>query len=945
MKFKSLIAVYYLGTFILTGYSLITMYSPQEVFAQQDRHIDLDVTRGWEWVRIPDTKLIDVLPPESFTQPINKTTGPGAIVGAWSGGAFDTKRNRLMVIGGGHQDYCGNEWLAFDLNESRWILLSGPSDLTDYDDTSGRTPDGNPASRHTYGGLTYIPSTDRLLMHGGALCNHSGTPDNRWWLGDPADGTWSFGGGNKGWTLGYSSAYDSHSDLVYVFRRGPLYSYEFESNSWNRLTTHGDIGKSNLSSDIDPERRKLLLIGQGKMLVFDLTSKKRTSLKHHNDHPVVAANAPGLAFVRKIDRYVAWSGGQSIYLIHPETWAIQSIETSGAAPQMAAKNGTFGRFRYSPDSNGFILVNSVKDDVFFLTLPDDDFNVKDKWSTNDQHDGTEAQQKSAEYSIKKGALQRVIETSNVPGSTGEGNPVRFGSIWCPSEHNGGEDYTRVPDFQSLPNDPIGDGKNNCYMEAFDTSVFSTDGRPIRDCENLDLKHFPGHTCQTVTKPSEFKTLSRKDKLVAIITQDLIIAQGEEPYLSRNQQSLVVIGVYDTAIQKPVLIEQGKPVPSTFFNWNVASESSRLVLINLRMIGSQCILISDRGKTREITGISITGKCRGRFIMASNERANEVSQVDNKIYLKNIMARAKNSHTIYLDRTYLNWVEDSIILGSWTPGKHAAKYTGQNVVLKNSIHSNQGVHGHAIDDPAYAESKRPWLGKGGLAPISLASCNRAVIDGVTVVNHIIRGNSNPQAIQWQFRDALGAGCDMPRLYRSPPEGGAHEPFFGPTWTNGVLEEPSSAWQASFWKDPLLFESYVINSTVMQSYGVEESGHGGHYALMSNGTYPSVRGSSSASERRAAEFIPPGWIERQRIHVSGNCLDNGVNPNSLFKRHILHGMGEKGRHRYDNTPLFIGYGSNTCSANEEVLGTVSEDVSRYLRSIPAPPWESWRRTTID
>tara|TARA_R110002094_G_scaffold53566_1_gene64900 strand:+ start:594 stop:3431 length:2838 start_codon:yes stop_codon:yes gene_type:complete len=945
MKLKSLVAASFLGIFILTAYFVTTMYSSQEVFGQQDRPIYVEATKEWQWVRIPDTKLIDVLPPESFTQPIKKTTGPGAIVGAWSGGAFDTKRNRLMVIGGGHEDYCGNEWLAFDLNEFRWKLLSGPSDLTDYDDTSGRTPDGNPASRHTYGGLTYLPSTDKLLMHGGALCNPSGTPDNRWWLGDPADGGWSFGGGRNGWILGYSSAYDSYSDQVFVFRRGPLYSYSMGSNSWTRLTTHGDIGKSNLSSDIDPKRRKFLLIGQGEMLVFDLASYERTSLENHNNHPVVAANAPGLAYVKKMDRYVAWSGGQSVYLIHPETWEIQPIETSGANPPMAAKNGTFGRFRYSPKSNGIILVNSVKDDVFFLALPDDEFNVQEKLSTDDQHNDAERGHENAEHSTEKVTSQRIVETAGAPGNTVEKNRVTFGSVWCPREYNGGEDYTRVTDFKNLPNDPIGDGKNNCYMEAFDTSVFSTDGKPLRNCGNLDLKHFPEHTCHTVATPSEFRALSRKNKLVAIITQDLAIAQGEEPYLSRNQQSLVVIGVFDTATRKPVLIEQGKPVPSTFFNWNVSSQSSQLILINLRMVGSQCILVSDRGKVREITGISLTGKCRGRFIMASNEQTNRTSRVDNKIYLRNIMARSRNSHTIYLDRTFLNWVEDSIILGSWTPGKHAAKYTGQNVVLKNSIHSNQGVHGQPIVDPAYAESKRPWLGKGGLAPISLTSCNRAVIDGVTVVNHIIRGNSNPQAIQWQFRDALGAGCDMPRLYRSPPDGGAHEPFYGPTWTNGVLEEPSSAWQASFWEAPPLFESYVINSTVIQSYGAEKSGHGGHYALMSNGTYPSVRDSSSVSERRPAELIPPGWIERQRIHVSGNCLDNGVNPNSLFKRHILRGMGEKGRHRYDNTPLFIGYGSNTCSANEEVSEKVSADVSQYLRSIPAPPWESWRRTTVE
>ena len=38
----------------------------------------------------------------------------GAITGAWNGAALDTKRNRLLVTGGGHLDYAGNEIYAFD---------------------------------------------------------------------------------------------------------------------------------------------------------------------------------------------------------------------------------------------------------------------------------------------------------------------------------------------------------------------------------------------------------------------------------------------------------------------------------------------------------------------------------------------------------------------------------------------------------------------------------------------------------------------------------------------------------------------------------------------------------------------------------------------------------------------------------------------------------------
>src|SRR5688572_32766184 len=66
----------------------------------------LDLKPG-EWRELPDTKMSSVFPPEQ------KTTwgvlGPSAVVRAWGGAAFDTKRNAFVFNGGGHTDYGGNE--------------------------------------------------------------------------------------------------------------------------------------------------------------------------------------------------------------------------------------------------------------------------------------------------------------------------------------------------------------------------------------------------------------------------------------------------------------------------------------------------------------------------------------------------------------------------------------------------------------------------------------------------------------------------------------------------------------------------------------------------------------------------------------------------------------------------------------------------------------------
>ncbi|MEZ5481337.1 MAG: hypothetical protein R3E73_03915 [Porticoccaceae bacterium] len=288
----------------------------------------------------------------------------------------------------------------------------------------------------------------------------------------------------------------------------------------------------------------------------------------------------------------------------------------------------------------------------------------------------------------------------------------------------------------------------------------------------------------------------------------------------------------------------------------------------------------------------------------------------------------------MDRTYLNWVEDSIIMGPWLPGKHAAKYTGQNVVVRNSIHSNQGVHGEVIDDPEYFDPDKKHFGKGGLAPISMASCNRAVVDGVTVVNHVAWGNSNPQSIQWQFRDALGAGCDMPRMYSGPSP---QQPYHGPQWFEGKFYQESPGWNASFWENPKPLNSYVVNSQIIQTSD-ERSKAGKLFALMSDGTYPSVRDSSFGFRRQAPE-IPEGWQERQRIYVSGNCLDNGVSKPFMFRNHSPRGMSTNGKHRYDNTNRFVPLGSNSCDKKENPDASVVEKMNDYIDSLPQPLWERW------
>jgi len=135
----------------------------------------LEKLRPGEWYEAPDSKLSvsEVWPPRP-TPPGD----PAAIIKAWSGGTYDTKRDRLILHGGGHGDYAGNELYVFDVNTFKWSRPWGPSkevpNIGLQPDGLDVYPDGSPASVHTYDGVVYLPVQDKLWRGGGSLWSGSG---------------------------------------------------------------------------------------------------------------------------------------------------------------------------------------------------------------------------------------------------------------------------------------------------------------------------------------------------------------------------------------------------------------------------------------------------------------------------------------------------------------------------------------------------------------------------------------------------------------------------------------------------------------------------------------------------------------------------------------------------------------------------------------------------
>ncbi|MBI1892595.1 MAG: hypothetical protein HYS14_00550 [Candidatus Rokubacteria bacterium] len=323
-----------------------------------------------QWYEVPNSRLSAVLP-----SPIpNGWTGPDAIMSAWNSGAYDTARDRLYVLGGGHADYAGNEVYQFDLGTLAWSRLTDPSPswaVPQFTQPSSDVyADGKPASVHTYGAVQYLPNRDALWVMGGS----------RWHDGNPSNLGWHLNLQTLQWlqapalppNLGYTSAYDLTKGLVII--RGVTQTYSYNPLTLALAAISADDGAvtggtyDGYAAAIHDARREFVVIGLGKLIVFNLNAPATAQAQlvpMSGDTAILGAYAPGLDYDAARQVLVAWQGGGDVYEIDLAARVIRKVPSAGGAvPTPQQPNGTWGRWRYVPSRQVFIGVNGIDQNVF-----------------------------------------------------------------------------------------------------------------------------------------------------------------------------------------------------------------------------------------------------------------------------------------------------------------------------------------------------------------------------------------------------------------------------------------------------------------------------------------------------------------------------------------------------------------------------------------------------
>jgi hypothetical protein len=383
-------------------------------------------TIGKGWKKLTGTMLtggsenVSPCPPNGFNNyPYNFVTNCVNVLEDPSSAIADTTRNRLLLWGGGHADYAGNEIYSLQLN----CAISGtcpalirldppapplPVGATGTNETllpcilpPGCFPSGStPNARHLYDGAAYIPSLDIVIQIGGALWPNGFSGQDIWHLAANSVNSTCAPNCDPSWTkiptsfpssVGITTGYDSSTGLVWVTNQNNLFSYD---PSTKVVTNRGSAPQNYYFTGVfDPLHRYLIEIGPeaNPVLYYDIASGTPNSQHVPATTGCSALNGgkgsggpggqgtqyPGVAWDPISNRVIVYlNGGNALYLLDPATWTC-TVELHGSVqgvdypqntliPSGSAAAGTFKKFSYFPNLDVFALCNDPEKDCWTL---------------------------------------------------------------------------------------------------------------------------------------------------------------------------------------------------------------------------------------------------------------------------------------------------------------------------------------------------------------------------------------------------------------------------------------------------------------------------------------------------------------------------------------------------------------------------------------------------
>lgn len=336
----------------------------------------LDTLPAGCWYEVPNSRL-DLSGQLPVPKPLGSSGYP-SIMTAWSGAVYDTKRDRLLVTGGGHGDYAGNEIYEFPLATLQWHRIWGPTpndQIQPQPAAPGPTYlNGDPRQVHTYNGILYLPTQDVFWRHGGSVWSGSGGFVPNTWTFDLTTATWQQKADFSG-PYTPNCARDVQTDHVFCNLYALFWEYDPATDTATKRSLQSAGYSPTGSTAIDQNTRQFVFTGDGKSFSYKLDTYPAPLVIHTTTNTgateVMTANAkrPAMAYDSLAKSLVLWNGGTAVYTVDTSgpVWNFTKHEADPAntvTPSAPTSAGIFGRFQYIEKYNLYVLVNSISSSVY-----------------------------------------------------------------------------------------------------------------------------------------------------------------------------------------------------------------------------------------------------------------------------------------------------------------------------------------------------------------------------------------------------------------------------------------------------------------------------------------------------------------------------------------------------------------------------------------------------
>ncbi len=351
------------------------------------------------WTTISQNTIADLDPAKDpaanpnypGTAPWAGNNGQSCVIDCWNGGALATgygAKGALIIWGGGHAGYYGNEVYAFDLATQQWSRLTNPYPNPVFPVTDGIWPDGTPSVPHTYGMVGYDPNTNSFAT---MLVQ---TSNNFYLTAIPM----FFDLGTKKWrrapqspknvVYGGWTAYDAKRDAWWMEggdSGGVFARYSMNGDGTNGTWSNWPANFSSLDSmaAIDPDDDVLVVTDFGKgpnLYGIDLTNPSAAPVAlTQGGSPPTRDGREGWEWSTLRHAFIYWRSGADVYEVKLTggTWATGTwtwIKLTSSANTIAPTDpspGVYNRFRlarYGTDEYG-VVVNDINGPVYAFRLP------------------------------------------------------------------------------------------------------------------------------------------------------------------------------------------------------------------------------------------------------------------------------------------------------------------------------------------------------------------------------------------------------------------------------------------------------------------------------------------------------------------------------------------------------------------------------------------------